>query len=43
MLVILLIYCFIVGGDHTVPADGVVGGDSRDEETLDERGNCFEI
>ena len=24
-------------------ANGVVGGDGKDEETLDERGNCFEI
>ena len=34
---------FTVGCDPTLPADGVVGGDGKDEETLDERGNCFEI
>ena len=43
LMVILLFCCFTVGCDPTLPADGVVGGDGKDEETLDERGNCFEI
>ena len=43
LLMKVILYCFTVGGDLTVPADGVVGGDGKDEETLDERGNCFEI
>ena len=38
-----LFYCFTVGGDLTVSADGVAGRDGKDEETLDERGNCSEI
>ena len=41
--ILLLFYCFTVGGDLAVPANGVVGGNGKDEETLDERGNCFEI